>query len=756
MWSAEAVSDCAPLSICGAGEYGTGGVSGAWDVQRLSGLNGAGFLDGPGDTARFDTPYNLMSGQSYVLVADSGNHLIRKVDLLSGYTTTLAGSGTAGYTNGVGILAAFNKPVDVTLDWVETFAYVSDHDNNCIRRIDLVTANVVQYAGMCTSSATISSINLNRGDTRLDQPRGLAVTDDMGWLIVVDSSNVRKINLQSGAVSLVVTLPSASPDHDPLGLDVFGPMVYIAFKAHHKVMQVDWTAASPILTTLAGSGEAELTDAIGTNAAFQNPTGVAVDFHGQSLLVADSLDHTIRLIDLSSTEVSTLVGDGTAGEKDDLYPNAATLWLPYGVSLSRDGKYGVISDQGNHAVRWFRVDSCLECPSGTFSSNGSLTEDYCLPSFCVDNFVPKGVNVKLFEYVGYLTERAGSLLGYEANVQLWLDSSNVDGKFNDDFAGKTYQAVSSWKDLSGKNRHATALSTAAYTTTCKLLPGHGIHFDGDCGFQTTGTSPLNSKTVTIMVVLERTGQDSATQGHVVSGRLSGGTPVQSLGFQTSTRAFYNRDDLSPGTTDSAFSDDPLLNTVVTHDRILLTATTSYNGLVGISEVFVNGNGAGPVTLGHAAGETGSGGTAVIGAAQDLSSNYNFIGFIQEVIVFDIALSTAQLAAMGMYLSKKWKISPHKMNSDNLGATDYYDPMQAVPGCSLCNPGTQVYYGQCSSCPAATYSNDGVMCKVCPKDSTSFSGATSIAQCSCNPGYYRTGLENCQACPAGFYCPAVCS
>ena len=768
MWSAESVSDCQKLTICGAGDYGTGGVTAAWDVEAISGRNGVGFTDGYPGISRFDTPYNLMCGLVYCLVADSGNHAIRKVDIVSGYTSTLAGSGTAGYNDAVGVLAQFNKPVDVTLDWTETYAYVSDYNNNCIRRIDLTTAAVVVFAGTCTTTATTSTINSNTGDTLFNLPRGLAITDDMGWLIVVDTNNVRKINLVSLSVSLVLTLSASQTAGYPLGLDVFGPKLYIAFESDHRIQQADWTAASPSLTVLAGDGTNGLLDSVsGVTAKFYNPTGVAVDFAGQSLLVADSRDHTIRVIDLASTAVSTLIGTGVAGQEDSIDPNSATLSLPFGVSVTRDGRWALVTDQGNSGIRRFRLDSCTACPDGTFSVNGSTTLDYCLPSFCAPRFEPRGVGARLFDYVGHLTERAGDLLGYEGNLQLWLDASNMDGTFNAAIntisdINQTildYRPLATWKDLSGKGRDAVALTSsdgARYTTQCELLPKVGIRFNGACGYKTTGTSPLQAKTATILVVLERTGADTATQGHVVSGRLSGGTAVQSLGFQTSTRAFYNRDDLSPGTTDSAFSEDPLLNTVVTHDRVILTATTSYNGLIGISQVFVNGKGAGAVNLGHAAGETGSGGRAVIGAAQDLSSGHNFVGFIQEVIIFDIALSSSQLAAIQLYLSRKWKISPHKMDSDNAGPTDYHDPMQSLSGCSNCNPGTQVYYGQCSTCPAATYSNDGVMCRTCPASSTSFAGATSIAQCSCNPGYYRTSLTSCQACPAGFYCPAVCT
>eukprot|EP00960_Hanusia_phi_P011481 335510-Hanusia_phi.AAC.1 len=219
---ASEAGSCVKAGVCPIGWYGGNAVTRMWDVDTLSGDGWAGLRDGSGEYARFNTPYNLMCGETFVLVADGGNNAIRKVDLESGYTYTLAGQTTAGTTNGIGTAAQFRNPMDVTLTKDELVAYVVDNGNNCIRKIDLLTATVTTYAGVCTNTATTSVIGTTTTDTRFNLPRGLALSDDDAWLIVVDTNHMRKILVATGAVTAVVAVPSGSPTMIPGGLDLVG------------------------------------------------------------------------------------------------------------------------------------------------------------------------------------------------------------------------------------------------------------------------------------------------------------------------------------------------------------------------------------------------------------------------------------------------------------------------------------------------------------------------------------------------------
>lgn len=93
----------------------------------------AGYLDGLGTAARFNKPTGVCTDGNSLYVADQGNRRIRKVDLSTGRVSTLAGSGDSGNANGLGTAASFKLPQGVTTDG--TNVYVSDIGNANIRKI---------------------------------------------------------------------------------------------------------------------------------------------------------------------------------------------------------------------------------------------------------------------------------------------------------------------------------------------------------------------------------------------------------------------------------------------------------------------------------------------------------------------------------------------------------------------------------------------------------------------------------------------
>ncbi|MBU6429718.1 MAG: hypothetical protein KGR26_11945 [Cyanobacteria bacterium REEB65] len=106
---------------------GTDGV-----VRTLAGSNQPGFADGVGQLAAFNLPARLAwAPGGYLVVADSGNHSIRRVDP-DGMVTTLAGSGAAGLCDGPA--AQFDAPAGVAVA-ANGAIEVADTGNNVIRQI---------------------------------------------------------------------------------------------------------------------------------------------------------------------------------------------------------------------------------------------------------------------------------------------------------------------------------------------------------------------------------------------------------------------------------------------------------------------------------------------------------------------------------------------------------------------------------------------------------------------------------------------
>ncbi|MCB2408790.1 NHL repeat-containing protein [Hymenobacter lucidus] len=120
--------------VADGGNYCIRKISPAGVVTTLAGTNQAGYADGTGSAARFQYISGLtIDAQGTLYVADLQNHRIRKVTP-AGVVTTVAGSGTPGYADGVGTTAKFAAPTDVAVD-AQGALFVTDRDNNCIRRI---------------------------------------------------------------------------------------------------------------------------------------------------------------------------------------------------------------------------------------------------------------------------------------------------------------------------------------------------------------------------------------------------------------------------------------------------------------------------------------------------------------------------------------------------------------------------------------------------------------------------------------------
>ncbi|HEX2899714.1 MAG TPA: hypothetical protein VHS96_08350, partial [Bacteroidia bacterium] len=122
-------------------------ISPAGTVTTVAGTAGSfGSADGTGSAARFRNPSGLaLDGAGNIYVADSGNHVIRKVTP-GGVVTTVAGqAGTMGSTDGKGTAATFKNPRGIASDSAGVL-YVADTDNNSIRKIE-VDGTVTRLAG---------------------------------------------------------------------------------------------------------------------------------------------------------------------------------------------------------------------------------------------------------------------------------------------------------------------------------------------------------------------------------------------------------------------------------------------------------------------------------------------------------------------------------------------------------------------------------------------------------------------------------
>ena len=146
----------------------------------------AGIVDGVGTSARFNDPTGVATDAAgNVYVADRANQRIRKITPGS-TVSTLAGNGTIGFVNGLGTSASFNDPTGVATDAAGN-VYVADTSNHLIRRItpgSAVTtfAGMAGVAGSTDGTGTAASFNDPTG-VATDAARNVYVGDQLNHLI---------------------------------------------------------------------------------------------------------------------------------------------------------------------------------------------------------------------------------------------------------------------------------------------------------------------------------------------------------------------------------------------------------------------------------------------------------------------------------------------------------------------------------------------------------------------------------------------
>jgi sugar lactone lactonase YvrE len=171
-------------------------------VTTVAGYPGQlGQVDATATNARFYNPFGLApDGAGNLYVADSLNNTVRKIVLATGVVTTLAGSTatTAGSTDGTtGATSTFNGPAGIAV--YNGFAYVSDAINYTIRKIDLNTGATTTLAGAAGSTGYVDAVG---SAARFGKVYGVC-SDNQGNLYVADSTarKIRKIEIATGNVT---------------------------------------------------------------------------------------------------------------------------------------------------------------------------------------------------------------------------------------------------------------------------------------------------------------------------------------------------------------------------------------------------------------------------------------------------------------------------------------------------------------------------------------------------------------------------
>jgi len=342
----------------------------------LANLSGDG---GPAASAGLSFPSGVaLDASDNVLIADLDDNSVREVNFATGLISTIAGTGAAGYT-GDGAAAAsaqLNSPTGVVEDTAGNI-YIADSGNNVVREIAGVTGIISTIAG--TGTVGYSGDGGPATSAQLNFPTSVAV-DAAGDVFIADYGNqaVREISAQSGTISTVAGngTPGYAGDGaaattaelnypSSISLDALGD-IYIADYLNNRVRMV--SAQTGVITTVAGTGTPGYSGDAGaaTGAELNLPTGVFVDATG-AVFISDSANNLVRRVDGVTGDISTVAGNGTAGYNGDaIAATSAELSFPMGIALDVTGKMWV-ADLSNNRVR--QVDA----PAAVQLTPASLT-----------------------------------------------------------------------------------------------------------------------------------------------------------------------------------------------------------------------------------------------------------------------------------------------------------------------------------------------------------------------------------------------
>lgn len=322
------------------------GITGV--VSTFAGSGVAGFADGVGTAASFCNPRALgIDAAGNLYVGDREGYRIRKVTP-AGVVTTIAGNGTVGFVDGpssmmsscVGLWSAPNGTV-----------YFMDRDYPSVRKI--VNGVVTTIAG----DGTVGYVDGPGNTARFNFPRGVAV-DTSGNIFVSDSGNncIRKVAPNATVTTFAGNGTAGFADGTGQSALFYGlgnlaidaqNNLYVTDVGNQRIRKI---TPAGVVTTLAGNGLTGYADGLGTNVMMNTPYGITLDPQG-NIYFTEDYNNRVRKLSPQGW-VTTIAGNGgTAAVNGAGY--AASFNTPSGIAVDASGNL-YIADLGNQLIRVIR------------------------------------------------------------------------------------------------------------------------------------------------------------------------------------------------------------------------------------------------------------------------------------------------------------------------------------------------------------------------------------------------------------------
>ena len=331
-------------------------------IETVAGNGEPGYAGdgGPAGAASLNEPKGLCVDQAGNLyIADSENHVVRRVDRVTGVITTVAGVCPVGIVRSAPVQSVAEAPI---IEDEDPFADASTDATKAYSQVTDVSGTVRYVTG---GRLTVEQDSGDGGPAlraRLNFPSAVAI-DRFGNLYIADTMNhrVRKVDATTGVITTVAGIGQARYSGDggpaalaalnePTSLAVSDDALYIADQSNNRVRRVQ--LATGVITTVAGDGTAAYNgDGVAAaQASLSGPSGVAVARDGR-LYVADTFNSRIRTVDAATGLIATEAGDGgTYRYQGPDEPSSQSLSRPTSIAIDHDGKV-YMTDSDSHLIR---------------------------------------------------------------------------------------------------------------------------------------------------------------------------------------------------------------------------------------------------------------------------------------------------------------------------------------------------------------------------------------------------------------------
>jgi sugar lactone lactonase YvrE len=286
-----------------------------------------GMAGGTFEQASFHRPQGLALDGDTLYVADTENHLIRRVDLKARTVETVAGTGTQLLSHdvrgGPALSTPLSSPWDLQL--VGRTLYIAMAGLHQLWKLDLDKQQLSVFAGTGQEAGRELHADGPRDEAGFAQPSGLATDGQTLYVSDAESNTIRAVALgdatRAGSKANEANLQTAS-------------------------LSSSSSSAADEVRTLAGGDLFDFgdRDGAGDHVRLQHPLGLA--FHDGQLFIADTYNHKIKVLDPRARTVRSFAGTGKPGQADGAQPS---FYEPGGLSIARGKLY--VADTNNHAVR---------------------------------------------------------------------------------------------------------------------------------------------------------------------------------------------------------------------------------------------------------------------------------------------------------------------------------------------------------------------------------------------------------------------